>query len=102
MDLMTIGMLAVLAVLVFFMFRNNRKRKADAEKMQASLQPGVRIMTNFGLFGTLVSIDEAENIAVISVLSGAEIEVHRQTVARVIEPKAVEADAAPSTDAAAE
>lgn len=97
MDLMTIGMLAVLAVLVFFMFRNNRKRQADARKLQDSLQPGARIMTNFGLYGTLVSIDEAENTAVIAVKSGAELEVHRQTIARVVEPKDA-VDAAPAAD----
>lgn len=100
MDIMTLGMLAVLVVLIFFMFRNNRKRQAEARKLQDSLQPGKRVMTNFGLYGTLVSIDETENIAVLEVLSGAQVEVHRQTVARVIEP-VEQADAeAPAIDAA--
>ena len=34
-DPFTIIMLAVLAVLVFFMFRNSRKRRADAQALQS-------------------------------------------------------------------
>lgn len=96
MDLMTLVMLAVLVVLIFFMFRNNRKRQNDQRELQSKMMPGVRVMTNFGLYGTLVSIDETENIAVIEVLSGAKLEVHRQTLARVVEPTV---EAAESTEA---
>ncbi|WP_232331285.1 preprotein translocase subunit YajC [Agromyces laixinhei] len=81
-------MLAVLAVLIFFMFRNSRKRKADAEQLQAKVQPGAKVMTNFGLFGTILSIDEDENQVLLETSPGTVLTVHRQTVARVIEPKA--------------
>ena len=60
-DPFTIIMLAVLAVLIFFMFRNSRKRKADAEQLQSKVQPGAKVMTNFGVFGTILSIDDEEN-----------------------------------------
>ncbi|MDP3208881.1 MAG: preprotein translocase subunit YajC, partial [Rhodoglobus sp.] len=63
MDPLTIGMLAILAVLIFFMFRNSRKRKAQQEELQSKIQPGAEIMTNFGLFGTLKSVDELSNVA---------------------------------------
>lgn len=85
-DPLTLGMFAVLGVMVFFMFRNNRKRQAEQRALQEKLVPGARVMTNFGLYGTLISIDEVENIAVLEVLSGARVELHRQTVARVIDP----------------
>ncbi len=60
-DPFTIIMLAVLAVLIFFMFRNSRKRQADAQQLQSKVQPGAKVMTNFGVFGTILSIDEEEN-----------------------------------------
>ena len=96
-DPLTLMMLAILGVLVVMMFRNSRKRKADALEMQNKLQPGVRVMTNFGLFGTLVSINEEDNVAVIATLSGAELELHRQTIARVVEPTVAEDVAAAET-----
>lgn len=86
MDPLTVVMLAVLAVLVFFMFRNGRKRKAEQEKLQATMVPGADVMTNFGLYGTIVSIDEVDNKIALEIAPGTVVDLHRQTVARVIEP----------------
>jgi preprotein translocase subunit YajC len=90
MDPLTIGMLVILAVLIFFMFRNSRKRKQQQEELQAQIVPGVEIMTNFGLFGTLKSIDEVANSAEIEVSPGTVLKVHRQTIARVVNNDEVE------------
>lgn len=98
MDFMTLAMLGVLVLLIFFMFRNNRKRQQEQRETLAKMQPGVRVMTNFGVYGTLKSIDEVENIAVLELLSGATLEVHRQALARVIEPTVVEEVVVESTD----
>jgi len=78
-------MLGVLGLLIFFMVRNSRKRRADMEQLQNKMVPGAEVMTNFGLFGTLVAIDEDANIATIEVSPGSTIRVHRQTLARVVE-----------------
>ncbi len=85
-DPFTIIMLVVLAVLVFFMFRNSRKRQAEARELQSKVAPGAKVMTNFGLFGTIVSIDEAENHVELEIAPGTIVTVHRQVVARVVEP----------------
>jgi preprotein translocase subunit YajC len=85
-DPFTIIMLAVLAVLIFFMFRNSRKRQADARDLQSKVQAGAKVMTNFGVFGTILSIDEEENQVLLETSPGTVLTVHRQTVARVVEP----------------
>jgi preprotein translocase subunit YajC len=98
-DPLTIGMLVVLAVLIIFMFRNSRKRKAQAEALKAQIVPGVEVMTNFGLYGTLKSIDAEANVAEIEVAPGTVLRVHNQTIAKAIssdpstatgEPRSVE------------
>lgn len=93
MDPLTIVMLGVLALLIFFMFRNSRKRKQELETLQEKMVPGAEVMTNFGLFGTLVSIDDEANVAVIETSPGSTVRVHRQTLARVIEDDVVDEDA---------
>lgn len=87
-DPFTLIMLAVLAVLIFFMFRNSRKRQAEARNLQEKVQPGAKVMTNFGVFGTILSIDEEENQVLLETSPGTVLTVHRQTVARVVEPEA--------------
>ena len=83
-DPLTIGMLVILGVLIFFMFRNSRKRKAQQEELAAKIVPGVEVMTNFGLFGTLKSVDEVSNVAEIETSPGNIVRVHRQTLAKVV------------------
>ncbi len=94
MDPLTIVMLGVLALLIFFMFRNSRKRKQEMELLQVKMVPGAEVMTNFGLFGTLVELDEENNVATIETSPGSTVRVHRQTLARVIEDEPVADDVA--------
>ena len=101
-DPFTIIMLAVLAVLIFFMFRNSRKRKAEAEQLQSKVQPGAKVMTNFGVFGTILSMDEEENQVLLETSPGTVLTVHRQTIARVVEPVAVPVGDVDATEAAGE
>lgn len=97
-DPITLVLLAVLAVLVFFMFRNGRKRKRDLEELQAKMVPGADVMTSFGMYGTIVSIDDEANKVALEVAPGTVVELHRQTIARVVDSAAVDApiDESPS------
>jgi preprotein translocase subunit YajC len=91
-------MLAVLALLVFFMFRNGRKRKRDQENLQSTMVPGADVMTNFGLYGTIVSIDEEANKVALEIAPGTIVHIHRQTIARVVEPVTADEDEAVVAD----
>jgi len=92
-DPYTLVLLALLAVMIFFMFRNSRKRKAEMEAAREKMVPGVEVMTNFGLFGTLLSIDEESNVATLETSPGSVVRVHRQTLSRVVEDTTSVADA---------
>ena len=43
MDPLTIVMLGVLGMLIFFMVRNSRKRRADMENLQQKMVPGAEV-----------------------------------------------------------
>jgi preprotein translocase subunit YajC len=104
-DPLTLIMLAVLAMLVFFMFRNSRKRQKDQAALQATMVPGAEVMTNFGMYGTIESIDEEANKVALEIAPGVVVEIHRQTIARVVdavEPEDESDDSAPDeTDSTA-
>ncbi|AND16314.1 preprotein translocase subunit YajC [Rathayibacter tritici] len=86
MDPTIILLVLLLAVMIIFMFRNNKKRQRDAENMKNNLQPGVELMTGSGLFGTVVSIDDEANKIVIESTPGTLLTIHRQAIARLIDP----------------
>ena len=89
MDAMTLFMMAVLAVLVFFMFRNGQKRKKAALELQNQVVVGAHVMTTIGVYGTIKSIDEVENIVVLETSPKNTLKLHRQAIARVVESAAV-------------
>lgn len=85
-DPLLILLFGLLVVMIFFTWRNSRKRKAEAEQMQNKLVPGAEIMTQHGIFGTLISVDDEKNEAIVETMPGTRLRVHRQTIARVVEP----------------
>lgn len=101
MDLLTVVMLVVLALLIFFMFRNSRKRQRDVAALQSKVVVGADVMTNFGVYGRILSMDEENNEVLLETTPGTVLKLHRQVIARVVEPKTADdalADVSPLDD----
>jgi preprotein translocase subunit YajC len=105
-DPLTIVMLAILALLIVFMFRNSRKRQREQQELSKKVIPGANVMTNFGLFGKILSIDEDESQVRLETSPGTVLTLHRQAIARVVDkvisekpeatkPEALNEDSAP-------
>ena len=94
LDPITILMFALIAVLIFFMFRNGKKRQAAMQELQNGLRPGAEVMLQSGIFGTIESIDEADNL--VTLRSGTStFDVHRNAVSQIVTPVDAPADEAP-------
>ena len=76
-----IFLFAVLAVMIVFMFTNNKKRKAQAQKLQDTVVPGAYVMLTSGIYGTVVKVDEAR--LTIETTPGTRLEVNRLAVRQV-------------------
>jgi preprotein translocase subunit YajC len=83
---LNIALVVVLALFVVYTIRSSRKNKAKQADLKSQIVPGAEVMTNFGLFGTLLSIDEVSNEASLEVSPGNVVRVHRQTLAKVVTP----------------
>ena len=90
MDFTLILLAGLLVVMIFFTWRSSRKRKADAQSMQDKLVPGAEVMTQHGIFGTLISVDDEKNEAILETTPGTRLRVHRQTISRVVDPTELE------------
>jgi preprotein translocase subunit YajC len=84
-DPLSLALIAIAAVLIVFMFVSSRRRKRDAETMREKIVPGAEVMTSQGIFGTLISVDEDKNEAIIETTPGTRLRVHSQTIAKVVE-----------------
>ena len=91
--------LALAALLIFFLFNSRRKQKARAEQIKSGLVPGATVMTTFGVFGTVLSIDEENNQVTIESGPGTVLRVHRQAIGQVENAEAAASVDAPVADA---
>ncbi|MHA3683257.1 preprotein translocase subunit YajC [Leucobacter sp. HY1910] len=85
MDPITLMMFALIAVMIFFMFRNSKKRQRTMQELQNNMRPGAEVMLQSGIYGTLEDIDEETNRATIR--SGTTtLVVHRNAISQVVTP----------------
>ncbi|HEU4806687.1 MAG TPA: preprotein translocase subunit YajC [Homoserinimonas sp.] len=89
MDPFLIIVVVALGLFVFMQFRTAKKRRNEAAELHEKMLPGSEIMTNYGLYGTIVSIDEDTNVALIETTPGTVLRIHRQTILKVVEDDVV-------------
>ncbi len=92
MEIILFGLLAVLLVFMIFNTRKRQKQmKAEQEEKATKTVPGVRVLLQGGIYGTIVSYDpeDLDHPASIEVAPGVVIEVHSQAILRIVEDEAV-------------
>lgn len=88
-DIFSLLLPLALAFLIFTMFRKQRKMKQQVAEQRTQMVPGTEVMTNFGLFGTIVSLDDEHNKAIMEISPGVTATVHTQTLTKVVTPEPV-------------
>jgi preprotein translocase subunit YajC len=71
----------IIAVFYFLMIRPQQKRKKDHEMMISTLRKGDKVVTNSGMFGTIVGMDDKENKVVLKVAENVKIEFMKSSIA---------------------
>jgi preprotein translocase subunit YajC len=96
-DIFSLLLPLALAFLIFTMFRRQRKTQRQVKEMRTHMEPGTEVMTQFGLYGTIISIDQENNKAVLELSPGNTATVHTQALSKVVQQEPLVADDA--TDA---
>lgn len=94
MDPISLFMVAVLGMLIYFMIRNSRKQRRTQEELADKLKPGAEVMTSFGLFVTVIDLNDDTNVATVDAGNGVILSLHRQTLTKVLD----EEEEVPSED----
>ncbi|MBD8043534.1 preprotein translocase subunit YajC [Arthrobacter sp. Sa2BUA2] len=83
----------LLALFIFMMFRKQKKTQKTVQEQRTQMVPGTEVMTQFGLFGTIVSVDQEENKAVLELSPGNTATIHLQALTKVVTATPAEAEA---------
>ncbi|WP_176491706.1 preprotein translocase subunit YajC [Curtobacterium sp. 'Ferrero'] len=91
-------LIVIVVAFAAFMFYNSRKRKKQQSELATKMVPGARVMLSFGLYGTLLSVDDEKVTAEVEIAPGTVVTVHRQTLSRVVDETANDVDTTVTTE----
>lgn len=75
-----IMMVAIFAIMWFFMIRPQQKKQKEIRNFQNSLQEGSKVVTGGGVYGTVKHINAEQNTVDVEVARGVVITVARSYV----------------------
>ncbi len=72
-----IMIVAIFAIMYFFMIRPQQKKQKEIQKFRNSLEPGMEVVTYGGLHGTIKEIDDAKNLVVLEISRDVKVKVEK-------------------------
>ena len=72
-----IMMVAIFAIMYFFMIRPQQKRQKEIQNFQNTLTEGAQVVTGGGIYGTVKKIDLANGIIEVKIADGVVIKVDK-------------------------
>ncbi len=75
-----IMMVAIFAIMYFFMIRPQQKRQKEIQNFQNSLAEGTEVVTGGGIYGIVKKIDLATGIIEVKIADGVVIKVDKSYV----------------------
>jgi len=80
--LMLLQFLPIFLILYFLIIRPQQQQKKKADAMLAALKKGDRVLTNGGMYGTVVGLDGDK--AVLKVAENIKIEFAKSSIVQVV------------------
>jgi preprotein translocase subunit YajC len=77
---MIVMMVAIFAIMWFFMIRPQQKRQKEIQKFQNELTEGTSVVTGGGIYGTVKSIDLTKNTVDVKIARDVVITVDKGSV----------------------
>jgi preprotein translocase subunit YajC len=74
-------LILIVVVFYFLLIRPQQKRQKEQKMMISALRKGDKVVTNSGMFGTIVGIDDQENKVVLKVAENVKIEFLKSSIA---------------------
>ena len=75
-----IMMVAIFAIMYFFMIRPQQKRQKEIQNFQNTLAEGTEVVTGGGIYGVVKKIDLAKGIIEVKIADGVVIKVDKGSV----------------------
>ena len=77
---MILMMVAIFAIMWFFMIRPQQKKQKEIQNFRNAIAVGTQVVTAGGLYGVVKSIDESDNTLMVEIARDVRVKVDRNSV----------------------
>jgi len=77
---MILMMVAIFAIMWFFMIRPQQKKQKEIQQFQNQLQEGTQVVTGGGIYGTVKKVDLAKGTVDVKIASDVVVTVDKGSV----------------------
>ena len=77
---MILMLVAMFAIMYFFMIRPQQKKQKEIQQFRNSIEKGQEVITAGGIYGVVREIDEVKNVLILEVANGVRLRVDRNSV----------------------
>jgi preprotein translocase subunit YajC len=81
-----VPLVLVVAVIYFLMIRPQQRAEKRRKEMLSSIKKGYRVITAGGIRGTVTKVYEKENMVLLTIAKGVEVEVARAKIEAAAPP----------------
>lgn len=74
-------LILIVVIFYFLLIRPQTKRQKEHKMLLSTLRKGDKVVTNSGMFGTIVGMDDKENKVVLKVAENVKIEFLKSSIA---------------------
>ena len=85
-----IGLVVLFGLLYFVTIRPQRRRQQQAQQTQRNVEPGARVRTTAGMYGTVVAVEDQD--VILEVAPGIDVRFMRRAIMDVVPDGAEETD----------
>jgi len=75
-----IMMVALFAIVYFFMIRPQNQKQKQVQKFRDALQPGQEVVTIGGIHGVVKSIDDTTNTVMLEITTGTKVKFEKSAI----------------------
>ena len=86
-----VPMVLIFVVFYFLLIRPQEKKRRAQEQLVSGVKKGEEVLTNAGLFGTVIKINDSDNTVIVQVAKDVEIKMLKNSISNIVSREAKEA-----------
>jgi len=79
-----VPMILIFVVFYFLLIRPQEKKRRQQDALVSGVKKGEEVLTNAGLFGTVIRINDSDNTAMLQIAKDVEVKILKNSISDIV------------------